>query len=161
LPATLVGSSAIYEQINAGTPITYDASWLGLIKAAPVALILTLFRPFLWEGSGILMLVSAVENLVVLVLSLRAFLILIRERSTFSSAIRSPMFLSCLAFVILFGFAVGLSTPNLGSISRYRVPLIPFLVGTLTIIEHSRHGRTARREVGSQVPMVIRDARVV
>ncbi len=56
--------------------------------------------------------------------------------STFTRAWREPMFLTCLIFVSIFSLAVGVSTPNLGTISRYRIPLLPFFVGALTILEY-------------------------
>ncbi|MCA1554934.1 MAG: hypothetical protein LC737_11195, partial [Chloroflexi bacterium] len=46
-------------------------------------------------------------------------------------------FLTCVIFTLLFALLVGPATPNLGTLSRYRVPLMPFFIGTLAILEHA------------------------
>jgi hypothetical protein len=35
--------------------------------------------------------------------------------------------------VLLFGMAVGLTTTNLGTLSRYRMPLVPFFAALLVL----------------------------
>jgi hypothetical protein len=98
----------------------------GQLAYAPLALVSTLFRPFLFEIRNPLMLLSGLENTVLLVLLVRAV------RFSWGSVVRvildTPLLLFSLAFVIVFGVAVGLVTTNMGTLSRYRLPLMPFYV---------------------------------
>jgi hypothetical protein len=143
LPDRLEQDRTAYEQIEAGStleaPVSFEASWGGILRAWPVALFVTMFRPFLWETSGsVLQLFAALENLFFALLSLRAaFVVLLHPRVGWR-ALQSPMFLTCVIFVALFGCAVGIATPNLGTLSRYRIPLIPFYMAALIILESCR-----------------------
>jgi hypothetical protein len=83
-------------------------------------------------------LVAALENGVFLLLSLRAVVQVLSVRGGVRTVVRAPLFLSSMLFVLFFSLAVGLATPNLGTISRYRLPALPFLVGVLVICESCR-----------------------
>ena len=45
-----------------------------------------------------------------------------------------PFLVFCLVFVVAFGIAVGLASTNLGTLSRYRCPLLPFFVLLLLVL---------------------------
>ena len=47
---------------------------------------------------------------------------------------RSPFLFSAVVFCGVFGLGVGLATANLGTMSRYRAPMMPFYVTTLLIL---------------------------
>lgn len=144
LPQTISSQNTNYATVGVqGTgltdstgPVTADASWSGLMKSAPAAVVYTLFRPFPWEARSGPVLIAGLENLLLLALLTRAFLRGAAGSGALRNAIGSPMFIPCLLFVLLFGAGVGFATPNLGSLSRYRIPLIPFVVGLLTIVEY-------------------------
>ena len=133
LPETVANQSSMYQ---AAPVVSFDGSWQGMLLAAPIATASTLFRPFFWEAPTLLMQMAALENLLLLVLSLRAFSHVWANPELFKRAVRAPMFVTCLVFVLLFAVLVGASTPNLGTLSRYRIPLLPFLVGVLVILEY-------------------------
>jgi hypothetical protein len=116
--------------------VVTDASVGGLIRAWPQTVLLTLYRPFLWEARSVLMLLAALENLGLLIFTVRALGQLLTTPQALARAFRSPMWLMCVLFVALFSLGVGASTPNLGSISRYRLPVLPFLMAALIIVEH-------------------------
>jgi hypothetical protein len=146
IPQAIAIQSGLYESIGgASTEIIAIPTWSGLIASAPAALVLTLFRPFPWEAFGILGLFAAAENLILLVLTVRMVARFRGHPGLFQAVLRIPMFTTCLVFVVLFGIALGAATPNLGSISRYRMPLIPFFVGMLVIAEAERVERIRRR----------------
>lgn len=91
---------------------------------APWALVSGIFRPFIGEGQGALGLAASLENLLILVLMLSA-LWSCRER------LREPvsiLFLATVSYCIVLCIFLALSTPNLGSLSRYRVGFLPFLI---------------------------------
>jgi hypothetical protein len=106
-----------------------DGSFESLIVLAPQAINVTLFRPYLWEVKNPLMLVSAVESLFLLIVTLY---FLFKCRSHLSVSIREPTVIFCLCFSLAFSFAVGVSTFNFGTLARYKIPAIPFyLVGLI------------------------------
>ncbi|MEW5926327.1 MAG: hypothetical protein AB1941_02455 [Gemmatimonadota bacterium] len=153
IPQAIAVQSGLFEQIGgATTEVIAVPTWSGLVASAPAALVLTLFRPFPWEAAGALGLFAALENLVLLLLTFRMLGRFRGRPGLFRSVLRAPMFTTCLVFVALYGIAVGASTPNLGSISRYRMPLIPFFVGMLAIVEAQRAEWTRRRSALAPLP---------
>jgi len=99
-----------------------DGTIGSLIKIAPQGVVVTLFRPWLWEVKNPLMLLAAIESLIVLLMTLT---ILIKGKRLLYS-IKSPLILFCLIFSITFAFAVGVSTFNFGTLMRYKIPVMPF-----------------------------------
>lgn len=112
-----------------------SSSWLGLIATSPLSLVTTLYRPFPWEAHGVAALFGALENLVLLLLTLRAVLRLLQTGARFRSILQEPLIPTCLVFLVLFGVGIGSATSNLGTVSRYRIPLIPFFAALLIILE--------------------------
>ena len=111
-----------------------DGSWISMLRLAPKAISVSLFRPFLWEVSNILMLLSAIESLVFTLFTLRlVFGVRGRIRS-----IGQPFLLFCLSFSIIFAFAVGISTFNFGTLVRYKIPMMPFYAIFLTISSNQK-----------------------
>jgi hypothetical protein len=108
-----------------------DGSFTGMIKLAPAAINVSLFRPYIWEVRNPLMLLSALESLVLLILTLY---ILVRKRTYFFRALADPNVLFCMTFALTFAFAVGISTFNFGTLARYKIPLLPFYAIALTLI---------------------------
>lgn len=108
-----------------------DGSWRSMISLAPAGINVSLFRPYLWEVKNPLMLMSAFESL----LSLSATLfLLIRIRLSILRYLSNPQVLFCLVFALVFAFAVGVSTFNFGTLSRYKIPLMPYFCLALSII---------------------------
>jgi hypothetical protein len=105
-----------------------DGSFASLLKVAPAAINASLFRPYLWEVKNPLMALSAAESLGILTL---AFFIVLKQRQQVFQAVSNPNVLFCLVFSITFAFAVGVSTFNFGTLARYKIPLLPFLLTAL------------------------------
>ncbi len=101
----------------------------GLVNYVPRALYLTFLSPFTQWNSGILGLVGALENAVLLLLVPIALWIA-RKRTL----IPMPLVLYCAAFCLLLGLLVGWTTPVVGALLRYRVPLLPFWSLALLLI---------------------------
>lgn len=108
-----------------------DGTFQGMIALFPEAVNVSLFRPYLWEVKNPLMLLSAVESLGLLVLTIYLFF---RFRIQILRAFLSPPVLFCLLFSLTFAFAVGVSTFNFGTLARYKIPLLPFYVIAITFI---------------------------
>lgn len=135
----IAGSSLLRDDEEIPT----ESSVVSMLLLWPGAVVTCLFRPFLWEGfRSPIIFAAAAENTVLLVLSVRALGAAFRPTVLFR-ALRSPMFLTCLIFVCAFAFAIGVATPNLGTISRYRIPLVPFFIGVLGILEYHSLGPVA------------------
>jgi hypothetical protein len=108
-----------------------DGTWQSMLKLAPKAINVSLFRPYLWEVRNPLMLLSAVEGLVLLVITLY---VVSRVRLRFFKYLQQPDILFCLVFALIFAFAVGVSTYNFGTLSRYKIPMMPFYTLALGLI---------------------------
>jgi hypothetical protein len=99
-----------------------DGTWQSMLRLAPGAINVALFRPYLWEINNLLMLLSSLESLATLVFTL---LVLLRLRVRLVKHLSHEV-IFCLVFAIIFAFGVGISTFNFGTLSRYKIPLMPF-----------------------------------
>lgn len=93
-----------------------------VLMNTPMAILSGLFRPFLWESENTMQLVSAVEN---------AFILILFVSWIYSFILRDKR--DKLGWIILlYSFALcaflALSTPNFGTLSRYRTGFLPWLV---------------------------------
>lgn len=102
-------------------------SLTGQIAYAPLALLTTLFRPLLIEVRNPMMFANACETTFVLLTSLVA-LRRSGPKRIVNALMTRPALAFSVVFVVVFGVAVGLTSTNLGTLSRYRVPMMPFLV---------------------------------
>lgn len=100
-----------------------DGTWQSMLKLAPAAINVSLFRPYVWEVRSPLMVFSALESLAFLVLTVY---VLFKSRFNLKRYFQKPEVILCLGFSIVFAFAVGVSTYNFGTLSRYKIPLLPF-----------------------------------
>jgi len=121
---------------------TVDGTWTGLLSKFPIATNAALFRPYLWEARSVVVALSALENFWLLGFTL---LLLWRTRVRFflRCFIGNPLVLVCFVFALLFGFTIGVSTPNFGALVRFKIPLIPFFVSGLYIIDLLHKERVA------------------
>jgi hypothetical protein len=108
-----------------------DGSWQSMVALAPQAISVSLFRPYLWEVRNPLMMLSALEGLLFLGLSL---LVVLRVRWNLFVYLRQRDVLFCFVFAIVFAFAVGVSTFNFGTLSRYKIPMMPYYMLGIGII---------------------------
>ena len=127
----------------------FDATFSSMLGKAPIAIASALYRPTLLEARNPVMFISALENFVLLIFSIR---VLLRTRviGFFRYFAKHHMLTFCLVFSLFFSFSVGISTSNFGSLVRYRIPILPFFVGGLFIISHyynlSREKKYTRME---------------
>jgi hypothetical protein len=112
---------------------TFEPTLSGVLGKAPKAIVAGLFRPFVWEGQGALMLLSGLENLILLLL-VAWVLLKTGPFRFFSRLYHDPLILSLFVFALTFAFFVGLTTANFGALVRYVVPgkLLMVLVVVLT-----------------------------
>jgi hypothetical protein len=108
-----------------------DGSLQSLLKLAPAAINVTLFRPYIWEVKNPLMLLAALEGLLLL---LGVVYVVATTRWAVLTGIRNPDVFFCLLFSVTFAFAVGVSTFNFGTLVRYKIPMLPFFVLALMLM---------------------------
>lgn len=119
-----------------------DGSFGSMIKLAPQAIVVTLFRPFLWEVNNPLMLISALEAFFFL---FSLIIVFMRSNFFFFKSLVNSTVIFCLGFSLVFAFAVGVSTYNFGTLVRYKIPMLPFFVISLILIDElSRQERLKR-----------------
>jgi hypothetical protein len=119
----------------------FDPSLTGMLTKFPLAVNVTLFRPYIWESGKVLVFFNALESLALLLLTLKVLSVVGLKQSL--STIRSnPTIQFALLFSIVFAFAVGISSFNFGALSRYKIPCIPFYALSMVLIYYlSKPGR--------------------
>ena len=113
---------------------SFDPSIAGMISKFPQAVVVTLFRPFVWEVRKPLVALSALESLAFLFFTLRVFLR--NGFKVFKWIGKDANLIFFLVFSLVFAFAVGISTGNFGTLSRYKIPGMPFFAALLIILQH-------------------------
>ncbi|MEO8901749.1 MAG: hypothetical protein ABI627_09500, partial [Polyangiaceae bacterium] len=123
-----------------------SGGFAGQLALAPLGLFTALFRPLIFEARSILVLLNSFETAF---LTVAAVMVLARRGfgKTLTEIIRRPILSFCAVFVLLFGTFVGLGSTNLGTLSRYRMPLTPFfatlLLALLARPERARNEQSA------------------
>lgn len=111
----------------------FDGTTGGFVRVIPFAVSATLFRPFIWESKKMSTLLSSLESLVFMFLTLyvifKAGLF-----SFFRLIFQKPIITYCFFFAFLFSAFVGATTLNFGSLVRYKIPCLPFYVVSLFLI---------------------------
>jgi hypothetical protein len=95
-----------------------------ILLNSPIALFSGLFRPVLWEASNLLQLVIALENFVLIA----ATLFSIRYVSSIMSSPHRILIYMLIIYIIILCIFLTLSSPNFGTLARYRVSFLPFFV---------------------------------
>lgn len=123
------GSGYTLGEINFNNP-------LNIIGKFPLAVNVTFFRPYVWEVKNPVMLLSALESLAILLFTINV----IRRKGFgkfFKMFASNKDVLFCMTFALIFGFAVGFTTYNFGSLVRYKAPCIPFFLIAIVLINAS------------------------
>lgn len=129
----------IVENNNAYTLVSYDApfvhfndlqpNWASIFLNSPWAMVSGLFRPFVFEVKTIFQFLISIENLVLLLLTLYN----LRYVQTIWNSKYILLVASVVVYILLLAIFLTLSTPNLGTLSRYKVGFLPFLFLLLLI----------------------------
>ena len=110
-----------------------DGTLGSMVRLAPQAVNVSLFRPYIWEVRNPLMMLSALESLFLLGLCIY---IVIKKNVRLLAGLSNPNVCFALVFAITFAFAVGVSTFNFGTLVRYKIPMLPFFVIALILLLH-------------------------
>jgi hypothetical protein len=93
-----------------------------ILSHSPKALLSGLFRPFVWEVHTSFQLLVAVENLVLILLFITS---LTKLKDSLRTEQRLLLF-STAVYIILLCIFLALSTPNYGTLSRYKTGFLSF-----------------------------------
>jgi hypothetical protein len=110
-----------------------DFSITGLLKIFPQGIIVTLFRPFLWEARTLFNLLASIEGLIFLYFTVnvlwRTRIVELPKAFALDSNVAF-----CFIFALILAFAVGITSFNFGALVRYKIPVLPFYSIGLVII---------------------------
>jgi hypothetical protein len=126
----------------------YDVSVQGVIKKFPEATIAGLFRPFIWESKNFVMLLSGVENLALLYLSLFP-LFRVGPRKVLRFFFDQPLMLFIFSYSILFAFSIGISTSNFGALIRFKIAFAPFFASMLLVLYNDKQAGVRKANASS------------
>lgn len=96
-------------------------TWWSIALNSPWAVLSGLFRPFVWEASNLPAALASLENLILLALTISAVL-------NFKNYQHKESFMILLIYCVILCTFLALSTPNLGTLSRYRIGFSPFYI---------------------------------
>lgn len=113
----------------------FNGTFQGAFRLFFPAMNAGLFRPYIWEGGSIVILLAGLENLFLLLYTVYV-LVKTKFKWTFKIISKHPLILFCLIFSLLFAFMIGLTTSNFGALVRFKIPLIPFYVSALFLIDY-------------------------
>jgi hypothetical protein len=134
-----------------GRPHLEYADWhptyASMLRHAPLAVLQVLSRPWLGESMLPLYLAISLENIVLLIMLGIAIVAVWQGRA---GPLPSALVAALLVYCMLLAAFIGLSTPNLGTLSRYRAALLPWLLLLLLQNDYAlfllkRLGQWARR----------------
>lgn len=111
----------------------FDGSLSSMLRYAPQGIIVTLFRPYLWEAKSPVQLIAALEGALFIFLTARIFY-KIRLTKIAATIFVEHFVFAALVFSVGFALAVGLTSGNFGTLVRYKIPMMPFYLSALMII---------------------------
>jgi hypothetical protein len=114
----------------------FDPTILGMLSKFPQGVVVTLFRPFIWEAKKPIVLLSSLEAMAFLYFTL---LLIFKNGTKLIKWTRNdPNLFFFLVYSLIFAFAVGVSTGNFGTLSRYKIPCVPFYAAFLLVLLHKQ-----------------------
>lgn len=133
------GSNFYLEGRDAPTEEAPARGLLSQIAIMPLALVTALFRPFIFESFSAMQFLNAIEMTWLTVMFVQV-LRRNRWRDLLRRVTANPALMFCLVFVLVLAMGTGLSTANLGTLSRYRAPMMPFFLLLLVILREPEKG---------------------
>jgi len=100
-----------------------DSSWQSMLLSGPIAAFAVLTRPYIWESESLLITFAAIENILLIVIIVSGLIYF--NAAAYKKNVNLIMFSVC--FVISVYILIGLTSPVMGAMVRYKVPVLPFL----------------------------------
>lgn len=112
-----------------------DYSPASIIRKAPLAMMIALFGPFVWQIKNVVMLMSGMESLILTYFTFKIFFN-VRAYRAIGSLSRDHVVVFCIPFIFIIATAIGLTSFNYGALVRYRIPILPFFVVLLSVARY-------------------------
>lgn len=140
---TSMVTSTFIKSISGDQGSAYDLGAIdftpaGMLKKFPLAVNVSLFRPYIWETRKPIQMLNAVEAFMFMWITIKVLLV-VGPRRTWATIKSDPTIQFCLIFAIIFAFSVGISSGNFGALSRYRIPCLPFYAMAVMFIFYSNN----------------------
>lgn len=133
----LVYSSQLSGSTSFYTLGDIEYSMMGLLKVAPKAINVSLFRPYIWEAKKPMLFIASIEGMITFFMTVRLIF-----KSGFINFIKmiadNPEVQFCIIFSVIFAFAVGFTSFNFGALARYKIPFMPFYYIALFILSDTQ-----------------------
>ena len=111
-----------------------DFSTASLIKVFPLAVNVTLFRPYVFETHSAFQMIDALQSLFFLYFFLST---LYKTKAAFFTTIsQDAMILFSFTFSIFYSFVTGFTSYNFGALDRYKIPALPFFMIAMVLINY-------------------------
>ena len=104
--------------------------FFSFLSATPNALVNTFLRPSIFDIHSVIVIPAVIENILFFILFI--FSIIFFDKQNFKKNINFIIF--ALSFTLTLSILIGLTTPVLGAIVRYKVPYLPFFAITLILV---------------------------
>ena len=128
IPQVLVSNNQLLMEASSSENVVnyhnLEATWGSIVINSPWALVAGLFRPFIWEADSILKVLTSLENLVLLVLVISSWRLVKNIGGSPHRLLITAVLLYCLLLCVFLAIA----TPNFGTLVRYRIGFLPFLL---------------------------------
>ncbi len=115
---------ALSDPVNTVQYHDLRPSWTSVLFNSPQAVVAGFFRPFAWEVHNVLSGLAGLENMAVFILVLAA---LPGLRNVKNSPFRL-LIMGTLTYCFMLAIFLALSTPNLGTLARYKIGFMPYLI---------------------------------
>lgn len=105
-------------------PLISVTDWPSFLKAIPYSLYIATLKPFFFEVRGTIDVITSGENLLI-ILSLLWFIY-----NGIKHGFRDPYYVYFLSMAFMVLIIIGITSPNLGAMQRYRALIVPFILLT-------------------------------
>jgi hypothetical protein len=117
-----------------------EPTFLSFLRNSPQALVNSLFRPFIWQYKAPIMWMASIENVFVI-----AFVLVCIVFAKPYNQISWQYVLFCLSFALIQLLFIGITTPVVGAIVRYKIIAIPFLlIAFLLMLDKEKINQTIK-----------------
>jgi len=114
--------------------LSANTEWVWVIINAPKAFFSSLFLPLNLFTKNFLQVTVAMENWVLLLLAVRGLLMVNKQKLKSNYM----LVISAISYVVILAIFLALSTPNLGTLTRYKVAFIPVVIVLVTLANRLR-----------------------
>ncbi|MEO1254445.1 MAG: hypothetical protein AAFY41_06110 [Bacteroidota bacterium] len=109
-----------------------DDSWSAVLKELPKAIHVGLFRPSFLDKVPPMGFIHQLENMIISTLIILSIILLLKEKHLLDK----PLIISAISCILLLAALLPLSTPNFGTLVRYKNAYMPFLLLLSSILPY-------------------------